>query len=113
MISNVFLIISWIFILFGLIGLFRFQSIYLKILVASKIDTVAFFSIILALVFRMGIQWETLKLLGILLFFLITNPLNNQFIGRSALINGIPLKDPKDSSKEGVSRVSLMNKSEE
>ncbi|NBG87888.1 cation:proton antiporter [Isachenkonia alkalipeptolytica] len=100
MISNFFLMISWIFLLFGVIGLFRFKSIYLKILVASKIDTVAFFSIILALVFRIGLQWESLKLLAILLFFLITSPLNSQFIGRSALINGIPLKDPETVSKD-------------
>ncbi|NBG87727.1 cation:proton antiporter [Isachenkonia alkalipeptolytica] len=100
MISNFFLIISWVFLIFGVIGLFRFQSIYLKILVASKIDTVAFFSIILALVFRIGLQWETLKLLVILLFFLITNPLNSQFIGRSALINGIPLKAKENPSTD-------------
>lgn len=100
MISNFFLIISWVFLIFGLIGLFRFESIYSKILVASKIDTVAFFSIILALVFRIGLQWETLKLLIILLFFLITNPLNSQFIGRSALINGIPLKGGKNPSMD-------------
>ncbi len=104
MISNFFLIISWIFLIFGVIGLFRFKSIYLKILVASKIDTVAFFSIILALVFRMGFQWETAKLLVILLFFLITNPLNSQFIGRSALINGLPLKDPERFSKDNTAQ---------
>ena len=96
MISNFFLIVSWIFLIFGVISVFRFKSIYLKILVASKIDTVAFFSIILALLFRIGFQWEALKLLVILLFFLITNPLNSQFIGRSALINGIPLKTGKN-----------------
>lgn len=110
MISNVFLIISWIFIIFGLVGLFRFQNIYLKILVASKIDTVAFFSIILALVFRIGLQWETLKLLGILLFFLVTNPLNSQFIGRSALINGIPLNDSKENSRLSDPQVSLQSR---
>lgn len=96
MISNFFLVISWIFLIFGVIGLFRFQSIYLKILVASKIDTIAFFSIILTLVFRIGFQWESLKLFIILIFFMITNPLNSQFIGRSALVNGIPLKVPEN-----------------
>lgn len=91
--TNLLLIISWIFIIFGIIGFYRFDNIYMKIIIAGKIDTIAFFSIILSLIFYLGISIESLKLFVILLFFMITNPLNSQFIGRTALINGIPIKD--------------------
>jgi len=93
MMTAIFLIISWVFILFGLIGFYRFENIYMKILIAGKIDTVAFFSVIIGMIFHQGLSPESLKLFFILLFFLITNPLNSQFIGRSALVNGIPVKE--------------------
>lgn len=93
MIYKIFLIISWIYILFGLIGIFRFSNMYARLLTSSKIDTVASITILLALIIKSGFSPITIRLLIILLFIMITNPVSNHIIARSAYFNGIRLKE--------------------
>ena len=48
MISSLFLIATWIFISFGVLGIYRLPGIYAKLLTSSKIDTVAVITLIIA-----------------------------------------------------------------
>ena len=93
MIYKFLLLLSWFFLLIGIIGLFRFKGVFAKLLSSSKIDSVTIITIILALVFKSGLSMMSLKLVIILLFYLITNPVTNQIIAISAYRNGI---DPQD-----------------
>ncbi|MTI70988.1 MAG: monovalent cation/H(+) antiporter subunit G [Firmicutes bacterium] len=92
MISNLLLILSWIYIIFGIIGIFRFSNMYARLLTSSKIDTAATITILLALMFKSGFNFFTLRLVILLTFVLITGPVSNHIIARSAYLNGINLK---------------------
>lgn len=93
MISNLLLILSWIFILFGVIGIFRFKNMYARLLTSSKIDTVAFITIIFSLILRTGFSDLTIRLVLILIFILMTGPIGSHVIARSAYLNGVPSKE--------------------
>ncbi|RKD30576.1 monovalent cation/H(+) antiporter subunit G [Thermohalobacter berrensis] len=92
MIYKILLIISWIYVIFGVIGIFRFNNMYARLLTGSKIDTAASITIIAALIIRAGISQFSIKLLLILLFLMVTNPISNHVLARSAYLNGIEVK---------------------
>ncbi|MGO1368685.1 MAG: monovalent cation/H(+) antiporter subunit G [Senegalia sp. (in: firmicutes)] len=91
--SNVLLILSWIFIFFGILGIYKFKNIYARLLTSSNIDTVAFITIIFALIIRSGLSELSIRLVIILIFMLLTGPVSNHIIARSAYLNGIPSKE--------------------
>lgn len=100
MIYKLLLILSWIYITFGIIGILRFKDIYSRLLTSSKIDTAALITIFLALIIKSGFSAISVKLFVILLFMIITGPVTNHVIARSAYLNGIELgirkKDQND-----------------
>lgn len=97
MIVNGLLVLSWIYILFGMVGIFRFSSMYSRLLTSSKIDTVASMTILIALIFFSGFSIFSVKLLLILIFVMLTSPISNHVIARSAYLNGItPDKEGKN-----------------
>ena len=92
MMYKILLILSWIYIAFGIIGIFRLSNMYSRLLTSSKIDTVASITILFALIFKSGFTPISIRLFLILIFILITNPISNHIIARSAYLNGIPVK---------------------
>ncbi len=90
MISNILLVLSWFFLMAGLTGLLRFKGVYSRILNSSKIDSVAIITLTLAMMIRTGFSMMTLKLMVIMVFYLLTNPVNSQIIASSAKRNGVP-----------------------
>ncbi|MFZ5351359.1 MAG: monovalent cation/H(+) antiporter subunit G [Bacillota bacterium] len=86
------LVLSWIYILFAIIGIYRFKDLYSRLLTSSLIDTAAFLTIIFALIVKAGFGIISLKLLLIMIFVLFTGPVNNHLISRSAYLNGIDVK---------------------
>lgn len=92
MIANGLLLLSWIYILFGMIGIFRFSNMYSRLLTSSKIDTVAAITILIALIFYNGLNPFSIRLILILLFVIITCPISNHVIARSAYLNGITIE---------------------
>lgn len=90
MISDGLLVLSWLFISIGITGLFRFKGVYGRILNSSKIDSVAIITLSLGLMMKTGFSMMTLKLVVILVFYLLTNPVSSQIIASSAKRNGIP-----------------------
>ncbi|EOD01865.1 monovalent cation/H(+) antiporter subunit G [Caldisalinibacter kiritimatiensis] len=93
MIYKSLLVLSWIYIVFGMIGIFRFQNMYARLLTSSKIDTVATITILIALIVKSGISDLSIRLLLIMIFIMITNPVNNHIITRSAYLNGVSIED--------------------
>lgn len=92
MIYKSLLILSWIYIIFGIIGIFRFKNMYARLLTSSKIDTVATLTILIALIIKSGFNFLSLRLFLIMIFLMITSPISSHIIARSAYMNGITLK---------------------
>ena len=91
MIYKIILVISWFYISFGIIGIFRFKNMYSRLLTSSKIDTVASIPLIFALIVKSGFTPVSIRLILILIFILITGPISNHVIVRSAYLNDIPV----------------------
>lgn len=89
MIAQGLFILSWVLIITGIIGFFRFKGLYARILNSSKIDSAGVIVLILALMFYTPLYAMRIKLFVILLFYLLTNPVSNQIIANSAYKNGI------------------------
>lgn len=87
-ISSLLLLFSAIFIAFGIIGIYKYKDVYSKLLTSSQIDTVAAITTIMALIIRTGFSQSSVKLLLILLFIMLTGPVSNHIIARSAYMFG-------------------------
>lgn len=95
MIFNVLMIISWILLLIGIVGIYKFDGVYSKLLSSSKIDSVTIIILSMALIIKVGFNLMSLKILLILVFYLLTNPITNQMIGSSAYMNGVKTEKEK------------------
>jgi multicomponent Na+:H+ antiporter subunit G len=82
---------------FGVIGIYKFKNIYARILNTSKIDSVSFITLILALVFTNNFGNLSLRLLIILIFYMLTNPVINHLILNAAFINKVGKKEDKNA----------------
>jgi len=101
--GNIIIIAGIIFMLFGVIGMFRFKNFYPRILVATKIDTVGAITIIIGIALRHGFSFFSGKLLFLIIIILILNPLVANVIARSAYLSGYKIEDSgtgTDNSKE-------------
>ncbi len=100
-IASILLVLSWVFILFGMIAIFRFKNIYTRILSAATIDTVASLTIIIALVVVGITQYEYIVRYILLIgFLLITTPISSHVNIRSAYLTGIDIKYLKHPHEE-------------
>jgi len=72
------------FIAFGVFGIFKANNFYSRILIASKVDTVGFITILLGVIINNGFSFFSLKTGLIVLIVIITNPLITHSIARSA-----------------------------
>jgi multicomponent Na+:H+ antiporter subunit G len=92
LISGIIIFIGIAFIALGIIGIYRFNNFYSRALVASKVDTVGYITIIIGVMIRHGFSYFTMKVFFILLITLIINPLITHSIVRSAFISGYKLR---------------------
>jgi multicomponent Na+:H+ antiporter subunit G len=90
-ITYVILAISWLFIIFGMIAIFRLKNMYARILAATTIDTVASLLVLIGLMFAAGSFNFIIRLVILLLFLLVTNPISSHVNIRSAYLMGIPV----------------------
>jgi multicomponent Na+:H+ antiporter subunit G len=93
------LVISWMFIIFGMIAIFGLKNLYTRILTAATIDTVASFMMLIALIIVSGRFDYGIRLVLLILFLLITNPISSHVNIRSAYLIGIPI-DLKDGEQK-------------
>jgi len=82
--ANVVMGIGVVFMLFGVIGMLRFNNFYLKLLVLVKIDTVGALTFMIGIILRHGFSFFSLKVLLIIVLFLILNPLTAHIIARGS-----------------------------
>lgn len=94
------LILAWIFILFGMIAIFKLKNLYTRILTAATIDTVASFLVLFALIFARFSYGYAIRLVLLILFLLITSPISSHVNIRSAYLIGVPLSHQDGDSYE-------------
>ncbi|NDL67424.1 monovalent cation/H(+) antiporter subunit G [Anaerotalea alkaliphila] len=87
-VGNAIIVLGIVFVGFGVFGIYRFNDFYARILIASKVDTVGFMTIMLGVVVRQGFSYFTWKVLLVLVVMLVTNPLATHSIARSAHYSG-------------------------
>ncbi len=88
LIGNGLIVAGVIFMAFGIIGIYRFNKFYARILTASTIDTVGFILLMLGVIVRAGFNYFSLKVFLIMIIVTIINPVSTHSIVRSAYKSG-------------------------
>lgn len=78
-----------LFFLGGTVGILRFPDVYTRLHPATKSDTLGACSIIIALCIYSGVSADTLKLVIIIFFLLLSSATCGHAIGRSGLKHNI------------------------
>ena len=91
--GDVIIAVGVIFMFFGVVGIFKFKNFYPRILLTAKIDTVGVLTLIIGLAVKHGVSFFSLKLLLLLGFMLILNPLTAHMVARSAYLSGHKIED--------------------
>ena len=98
--GDVIIIAGIVFILFGILGIVRFNEFFARALISAKIDTVGAITIILGVAIRNGFGFFSLKALLLIGMMMIVNPLVSHTIARSAYMGGYrPGKRPAEENK--------------
>lgn len=85
------LILAWLFMIFGMIAIFSLKNMYTRILTSATIDTVGSFLILFALMIWSGTFEFIIRLILLVIFLLITNPISSHVNIRSAYLSGVPV----------------------
>jgi multicomponent Na+:H+ antiporter subunit G len=91
--------VSWLFIIFGVIAIFGFRNLYMRIIASTIIDTVASILIIaaaIALMFTIGFVF---RLILLILFIILTSPISTHVNIRSAYLSKVPLKHDEEKQR--------------
>lgn len=91
-ISIVLIVISWLFIFFGLGAIFSLKNLYSRIISAATIETVASLFLLIGLMFTTQTFSSILRLALLVIFLIITGPISSHVNIRSAFLIGIPYK---------------------
>jgi len=89
MIANLFIFFGLIFFLSGTIGIIRFPDIYTRLQASSKCDGAGTVALFVGFIIKEGFNTFSLRILIIIFFLLLTNPISTHAIARSAAIMGI------------------------
>lgn len=89
--GSIMLVISWLFIIFGVISIFVFRNLYMRIIASTIIDTVASIVVILAAIFLMFEVGFIFRLILLILFLILTSPISTHVNIRSAYLSKLPL----------------------
>ncbi len=108
MIAYLFIFLGLVFMFFGTLGIIRFPDIYTRLQTSSKCDAAGAVAILVGLMVREGLNSFSLRILIILIFLLLTNPVATHAIARSAAIRGIKPWLKKKMLKES-SKLKLRN----
>ena len=99
LIGNIVIGAGVVFMFFGVIGIFRFDNFYTRLLTTSKTDTVGALTLIIGVAIRHGFSFFSGKVILLAIIMLIFNPLVGHILARSAHLSGYR---GEDSSKEGA-----------
>ena len=87
--SVLFIVLGILFILMGSIGIIRLPDFYSRSHAASKSDTLGIMFVIGGLMIYEGFTQSSLKLLFIILFIWLSNPIGSHALARAALKKGL------------------------
>ena len=104
--SNIVIAIGLLFMVIGIIGMFKYKDFYHNILIAGKIDTVGLITVILGIALRHGVSFFSGKLLLIIAIIIGLNPLVAHVLARSAYSAGHKIKED-DASDINIEEESL------
>ena len=91
------LVISWVFVIFGMVAIFKLKNLYTRILSAATIDTVASMTILLALMMSRITEIDyVVRFILLIGFLMITNPISSHVNIRSAFLTGVEIKRIED-----------------
>lgn len=89
----IFAILGSFFMIFGVVAVFFYRNIYLRILASATIDTVASLLFIFSMI-AFQFEWEWIfRFLLLMVFLMITSPISTHVVIRAAYLSKIPLKD--------------------
>ena len=92
MVSSIIILIGIIFVMLGIIGLYRFDNFYARVLTASKVDTVGYITVLLGVMLKQGFSFFTLKVGFIILITMLVNTLTTHILTRSAYKSGYRIR---------------------
>jgi multicomponent Na+:H+ antiporter subunit G len=98
-IGSVVLVISWLFIVFGVVAIFAFPNLYMRIIASTIIDTVASILVIFAAIFMMFTVGFVFRLVLLLLFIILTSPISTHVNIRSAYLSHLPIDHDEEKGK--------------
>ncbi len=88
-------LLGLLFMIFGVISVFFYRNVYLRILASATIDTVASLLFIFAMIiFQLDWEW-IFRFLLLIVFLMITSPISTHVVIRAAYLSKVPLKEPK------------------
>ncbi|MFN3284631.1 MAG: cation:proton antiporter [Pseudothermotoga sp.] len=93
LVGNLLMGFALVFMTCGVYGIFRFRHFYLRVLISSKVDTVGFITLMAGIMVKSGLNFFSMKVLIIVVFFVLTNPLATHSIARSAYKSQYPLPE--------------------
>ncbi len=91
-IAMIIIALSLLLMAIGVYGSFKYKNFYARILVSSKLDTVAFITMIIGVIIYSGFTIFSLKVLLLMALMLLINPLTTHLIARSAYKNGLDVR---------------------
>ncbi len=77
-----------LFSLSGIVILYAFKGFYIKASTTALIDSTGFILVIIGIIVYSGINFVSLKVLFLLIFALMLNPLSNHYIVKGAYRSG-------------------------
>lgn len=88
-ISILFVVIGILFMLTGSIGILRLPDFYSRTHAVSKSDTLGIIFVISGLIIYEGLTQSSLKLILVILFIALSNPIGTHALARAAMLKGL------------------------
>ena len=100
--AGIFGVIGVLFFMVGALGIIRMPDVFTRLHPATKCDTLGAASITLALCIHSGFTFESVKLLIILFFLMLSSATAAHAISRSAFLRGLRIwtKEKKEVDAE-------------
>ncbi len=90
-IAGILCAVGTFFFILGTTGLLRLPDVFSRLHPSTKCDTLGGCSVLIGLMVHSGFSFDTLKLLLIVAFLLVSSATCGHAIGRSAFVKGIPI----------------------
>ena len=95
--ANIVIAVGVTLIAIGMFGLLRYKRLAVRILIASKVDTVGFITVMIGAMMHAGFTGHSVKIFLIVIFTIVTNPLVTHAIAHSAHSSNHDLKRKETS----------------